>query len=118
MTETLKEEFREAMIAIYTRTFSACGYRAGRFLEMVNTQGGLETAKILLREEKPPAGFVALHEKERLDVTIPSSKLNSKPAGALLCLETAMNGSSEMIVMVTPFDGEKPSKLKADGLSE
>ncbi len=70
MTETLKEEFREAMIAIYTRTFSACGYRAGRFLEMVNTQGGLETAKILLREEEPRGGFVALHEQGRLDVTM------------------------------------------------
>ena len=70
MTETLKKEFREAMIAIYTRTFSACGYRAGRFLEMVNTQGGLEAAKILLREEEPRGGFVALHEQGRLDVTM------------------------------------------------
>ena len=70
MTESLKEEFHKAMTAIYTRTFSACGYRAGRFLEMVNTRGGLETAKILLREEEPRGGFVALHEQGRLDVTM------------------------------------------------
>lgn len=70
MTEALEKEFHEAMTAIYTRTFSACGYRAGRFLDMVTTQGGLETAKILLREEEPRGGFVALHEKRRLDVTM------------------------------------------------
>jgi hypothetical protein len=70
VTEALKKEFHAAMIAIYTRTFSACGYRAGRFLEMVNTRGGLETAKILLREEEPRGGFVALHEQGRLDVTM------------------------------------------------
>ena len=70
MVETLQEEFHEAMIAVYTRTFSACGYRAGRFLEMVNTGGGLETAKILLREEEPRGGFFAMHEKGRLDVTM------------------------------------------------
>ena len=65
--DQVKEEFQKAMIGIYTRTFSACGYRAGRFLEMVNTRGGLETAKILLREEEPRGGFVALHEQGRLD---------------------------------------------------
>jgi hypothetical protein len=70
VTGALKEAFHEAMIAIYTRTFSACGYRAGRFLEMVNTHGGLKTAKILLREEEPRGGFVALHEQGRLDVTM------------------------------------------------
>ena len=70
MTGALKEAFHESMIAIYTRTFSACGYRAGRFLEMINNHGGLETAKILLREEEPRGGFVALHEQGRLDVTM------------------------------------------------
>jgi hypothetical protein len=70
MSETLKEEFQKAMIGIYTRTFSACGYRAGRFLEMVNTRGGLETAKTLFHEDEPQAGFVALHEQGRLDVTM------------------------------------------------
>ena len=70
MSETLKEEFQKAMIGIYTRTFSACGYRAGRFLEMVNTRGGLETAKMLLHEEEPRTGFVALQEQGRLDVTM------------------------------------------------
>ena len=70
MSETLKEEFHEAMTAVCTRTFSVCGYRAGRFLEMVNTHGGLEAANILLREEEPRGGFVALHEQGRLDVTV------------------------------------------------
>ncbi len=37
---------------------------------MVNNHGGLETAKILLREEEPRGGFVALHEQGRLDVTM------------------------------------------------
>jgi hypothetical protein len=70
MSEPLKEAFHEAMIAVYTRTFSACGYRAGRFLELVKRHGGLETAKMLLREEEPRGGFVALHEQGRLDVTM------------------------------------------------
>jgi len=70
VTSALKKEFHEAMISIYTRTFSACGYRAGRFSEMVNIHGGLETAKTLLREEEPRGGFAALHEQGRLDVTM------------------------------------------------
>ena len=78
MTELLKKEFHEAMIAVYTRTFSACGYRAGRFLEMVNTHGGLETAKMLLREEEPRGGFVALHEKGRLEVTMEALIVENK----------------------------------------
>ena len=47
-----------------------CGYAATRFLQMVTTNGGVETARRLLATQAPSDGFTKLWEYGRLDLTI------------------------------------------------
>ena len=62
--------FHRAMLAIYTRARSECGYNAVRFLQMLAQHGGLETARLLLHARGVSGGYVALWERRRLDLTV------------------------------------------------
>lgn len=66
----LPKAFDEAMVSIYRRALAETGYRATYFLRMVHDQGGLETARQLLRTPTPSDGFVKLWEKRRLDLSV------------------------------------------------
>jgi len=66
----LEKQFHNAMINIYRQAKSECNYSAGYFIQMVNEEGGLRAAKILLRKSDASEGFAALWERGRLDLTV------------------------------------------------
>jgi hypothetical protein len=70
MSSELEALFDEAMMDVYRRALSECGYNAARFLHMLYEHRGLETARILLRASKVSEGYVALWERKRLDLTV------------------------------------------------
>ncbi len=55
---------------IYLRAKSEAGYNATYFLQMLATEGPLETAKHLISSTHPSEGFTALWERHRLDLTV------------------------------------------------
>lgn len=64
-----EKKFHQAMLLIYERARDECGYNATRFLQMVNSRGGLEAARLLLHSPLSD-GFTALWELGRLDITM------------------------------------------------
>ena len=70
MTANLESAFHEAMLDVYRRAKSECGYNAVRFLEIVRERGGLAAARQLLRSTDLSTGFVKLWECGRLDITM------------------------------------------------
>lgn len=60
------------MVNIYVRAKSECHYNAAYFLQMVEKEGGLRSAKILLHKPDLSEGFTALWERGRLDLTVES----------------------------------------------
>jgi hypothetical protein len=67
----LKElEFHEAMLSIYKQAKAECNYNATRFLQMINEQGGLQTAKTLLHALGYSEGFTAIWQCGRLDLSM------------------------------------------------
>lgn len=70
MARSVETEFHEAMQDIYRNAASECGYRATRFLNLVNEAGGLQAAKQLLRSDGHPEGLTALWEAGRLDLSM------------------------------------------------
>jgi hypothetical protein len=65
----LKRRFDAAMLEIYHGA-ARLGYRPTRFLEMVQTYGGVETAHRLLGTEKVQDGLGELFLLRRLDLTV------------------------------------------------
>lgn len=74
-------EFNEAMMDIYHRAKSECRYTATYFLRMLHEHHGVETARILLAEERPQEGFTRLWECGRLDLTVECLVLNERFRG-------------------------------------
>lgn len=58
------------MLEIYKAAKAEAGHNASRFLTMVNDNGGLETARILLHAATVSDGYTALWERGRLDPTV------------------------------------------------
>ena len=65
-----KQQFHDAMVQVYLRAKSECGYNATRFLQMVNEHGGYETACLLLHASNVSDGYNALWEHGRLDLSV------------------------------------------------
>jgi len=78
MNKDLERQFDSAMILIYERALVECRYKATRFLQMVQEDGGFQTAKTLLHTPGLQYGFEALWECGRLDLTMEALIL--KPA--------------------------------------
>lgn len=74
MTE-IEKEFAILMRSIYERAKTEAGYNATLFLRMLSDKGPLETASFLLREPEVSSGFVALWERQRLDLTVEAQVL-------------------------------------------
>jgi len=55
---------------VYLRAKTEANYNAGYFVGMLSTYGGLGTAKKLLASTEVSAGFGALYERGRLDLTV------------------------------------------------
>ena len=69
-TLKLQSEFDAAMIELYRRALVEATYHSSYFLRMLSEHRGLKTAQILLRPQKESAGFTALWERKRLDLTM------------------------------------------------
>jgi len=59
-----------AMRDVYTRARDESGYNATVFLRMLSEHGGLGTARRLLSSSSVSAGFAALWERGRVDLTV------------------------------------------------
>jgi hypothetical protein len=66
----LEQRFDSAMMNVYRRALKECHYNATRFLQMLHDHRGLGTARILLHASEVSAGYVALWERKRLDLTV------------------------------------------------
>ncbi|QNU65417.1 hypothetical protein EHE19_010755 [Ruminiclostridium herbifermentans] len=66
----LEKKFFENMKNIYIRADKECGYRATRFLQMLNEKGGVNTAKILISKPGGTEGFAKLWELGRLELSV------------------------------------------------
>ncbi len=78
MIDKVEADFHAAMLGVYHSALKQCGYRATRFLQMVNERGGLDTAKLLLRSEGYSEGLTALWEKGRLDLSMEALVLGER----------------------------------------
>ncbi len=69
------------MVGIH-RDAKAIGYNASRFIQMVNDQGGVAAAKLLINAPQPSDGFTKLWELQQLDIAVEARAL--KPEFRLL----------------------------------
>jgi hypothetical protein len=70
MNTELEARFDNAMMDVYRRALAECDYKATRFLHMLHEHRGLGTARILLHASGVSEGYVALWERQRLDLTV------------------------------------------------
>jgi hypothetical protein len=66
----LESRFDAAMMHVYRRALSECNYDATRFLQMLYEHRRLDTGRILLHASNVSDGYVALWERQRLDLTV------------------------------------------------
>lgn len=71
----LELAFHERMQQIHEQARSECNYSASRFIQMVNTEGGLLTAKKLLSASGYSEGLTRLWEEKRLDISMEATIL-------------------------------------------
>jgi hypothetical protein len=76
--EELEKEFDMAMWNIYRRANVEAGYNATRFLQMLEDNRGIKTARILLHATNVSDGYTALWERGRLDLTVEALILHEK----------------------------------------
>ncbi len=75
-TSQLELAFHERMQQVYDQAKDECGYTATRFLQMVNTDGGLQAAKKLLGTGEYSQGLTRLWEEKRLYISLEATVLN------------------------------------------
>lgn len=68
--DDLTRSFDLAMLSIHRRAKAEAGYSATAFLGMLNSRGGLQTARQLINSSKPSEGYTRLWEMGRLDLTV------------------------------------------------
>lgn len=66
------------MVDIYKKAEESCGYKARRFLQMINDKGALITAKTLINKDSNTEGFIALWENNRLDLSLEALIVSGK----------------------------------------
>lgn len=77
MRDQLANEFTAEMRRIHNIWKTDCNYKANRFLQIVNDQGGLNAAKSLLASKHHPDGLNRLWEEKRLDISMEATVLRS-----------------------------------------
>jgi len=70
MGDGLNARFNLSMRDIYKRARVEANYNASRYLQMLDQNGGLETAHILINSPTVSDGYTALWERGRLDLTV------------------------------------------------
>jgi len=68
MSDSVEDQFHRAMIAVYQNALRECTQRAAYFLQMVGSQGGVETARQLLQSDDAERGSASLWECGRPDL--------------------------------------------------
>jgi hypothetical protein len=68
MSHNLEDQFHREMIDVYQNLLRDCTQKAAYFLEMVGSQGGVETAKKLLQSDDVEHGSATLWKCGRLDL--------------------------------------------------
>lgn len=68
--DDLRRRFDAAMRDVYVRAKREAGYDAKLYLRMLSEQGGLGTAKRLLATSSVSEGFVALWDRNRIDLAV------------------------------------------------
>ena len=68
MSDNVEDQVHRAMIAVYQNALRDCTQRAAYFLQMVGSQGGVETARKLLQSDDVERGSAALWECGRPDL--------------------------------------------------
>jgi hypothetical protein len=68
MSDNLEDQFHKAMIDVCQNALRDCTQRAAYFLQIVGSQGGVETAKKLLQSNDIEHGSAALWKCGRLDL--------------------------------------------------
>ena len=71
----LEEAFHARMVQIHEQALLECDYKASRFIQMVNAEGGLPTAKKLLSADGYSEGLTRLWEEKRLDISMEATIL-------------------------------------------
>jgi len=66
----LEQEFDAAMREIYRRAYTELGYNGTVFFQMLESEGGVETARSLLHTRAVSEGYTKLWEHHRLDLTL------------------------------------------------
>ena len=74
-TRQLEIAFHERMRQIHEQAGTECNYRATRFIQMVNSEGGLQTAQKLLASKGYSEGLTRLWEEKRLDISMEATVL-------------------------------------------
>ena len=77
MSDVIKQ-FDQAMLTIYLRAKSEAKYTASIFFNMLNSKGGLATAKYLINSDQPSDGYTHLYERGRLDLTVEAMIVEDK----------------------------------------
>lgn len=70
MARSIEADFDRAMHGVYDNALSECGYRATRFLNLINQMGGFQAARQLLQSDTHPEGLTALWEFGRLELSM------------------------------------------------
>ena len=70
MEDGLNARFNLAMRDIYKRARLEANYNASRYLQMLDQNGGIETAHILINSPTVSDGYTALWERGRLDLAV------------------------------------------------
>jgi hypothetical protein len=73
--KNLELAFHERMRQIHEQARTECDYKATRFIQMVNADGGLQTAKKLLASKGYSEGLTRLWEEKRLDISMEATVL-------------------------------------------
>ena len=76
--DDVERQFNKAMVAVYEGAKRETGYNATRFLQMISEQGGVATARQLLRSAHVSDGFTALWERRRLDLAVEAVVLRTE----------------------------------------
>lgn len=66
----IKKRFDLAMYELYRRARVEAHYNALRYLHMLDSNGGLATARTLINSSTVSEGYSALWERKRLDLTV------------------------------------------------
>lgn len=96
MASDLELQFHERMRQVYDQAKEECGYTATRFMQMVNEQGGLSTARRLINSPNYSEGLTRLWELKRLDISMEATVLQ-EPWRQLFTEEELKKASDKLI---------------------